>query len=148
MKIAYFSVFTDDRLLRDIDAFSWRYPSVPAEKVLGRALTFDGVVYFTSFAPGTGATACSAVEGQNRLYKVSLLSGSPVANLDGTVDDTNLETTDRSIALVQGGIAPEVVFLFPEEAPDRPIVCSGLECDEAGALSLPTRTYWTQSGAE
>lgn len=136
--------------LLDYDAAGWRLSMLnnPGEKVLGRALTFDGIVFFNSFSPGVGANACTAVAGQNRAYRVSLLSGAPIFNLDESTDEDVLETTDRSTSLEQGGIAPEPIFLFPEENPDEPIVCSGLECDSAGVLSRPTRTYWTQDGAQ
>jgi type IV pilus assembly protein PilY1 len=128
------------------DSGGWymRMTASGGEKVLGRSITLNGVVLFTSFAPGVGANACTAVEGQNRLYKVNLLSGDPFANLDESTDEDNLTTTDRWTDLDQGGIAPEVVLLFDEVVTG----CVGTECDDAGVPAPAARTYWTQDGAQ
>ena len=63
---------------------------------------------------------------------------------------------DRDRELAQGGIAPEVVWLFP--SPEDPLTCVGAECrpDPVCLVGLencgvginldPVRTFWRQTG--
>lgn len=146
----------------DSDDKGWRLrmEKAPGEKILNRSVTFQDAIYFTSFAPGTGANACTAAPGQNRLYKIDLASGDPVANLDDSVDD-DLNEDDRSTELKQGGIAPGVEIFFTdsddgdddddcEEGEDcgpKPNCGSGLEfIGQCGDPVAPVRTFWTQDG--
>ncbi|MEE4184659.1 MAG: PilC/PilY family type IV pilus protein [Gammaproteobacteria bacterium] len=121
-------------------AKGWRMTmdASPGEKVLGRSITFDGTIFFTSFAPGSGANACTAVAGQNRLYAVSLFNGF-------TILDTPF------VQLQQGGIAPqpELVYVPSANGEDaKTIVLSGTEPTEVPVIDPITRTYWTQDGAQ
>jgi type IV pilus assembly protein PilY1 len=76
---------------------------------------------------------------------------------DGVPDRNDPDSVeDRDAELAQGGIAPEVVWLFP--SPDNPQTCVGAECrpDPVCLVGLencgvgvnlnPVRTFWTQSG--
>ncbi|MDP6994203.1 MAG: PilC/PilY family type IV pilus protein, partial [Woeseiaceae bacterium] len=101
------------RLDSDDKGWRLRMEKAPGEKIMNRSVTFQNTLYFTSFAPGTGANACTAAPGQNRLYKIDLLSGGPVANLDESVDE-DLDEDDRSLTLKQGGIAPGVEIFFTD----------------------------------
>jgi len=132
------------------------------EKVLGKSLTINGIVYFTSFAPGRSANACSAQPGINYLYKVNLAWGRPVQNLDVISEDAEYELEDGPDApgfatdLQFGGIASEVFLMSDTRVVTnadgstslknvfRP--CSSLVCT-ADEISLPpTRTFWTEEG--
>jgi type IV pilus assembly protein PilY1 len=135
----------------------WRLSLVQAsgEKVVTESRTFANTVFFASFAPGSAASACTAAGGSNRFYEVSVLDGRPVTNLDGSQPpDSNNPTNnpyttyDRFRTLKQGGIAPEPVFLFPADQPDRPVTCIGVECFSPGFINAPVRTLWNQTGTE
>ncbi|MBN8280010.1 MAG: PQQ-binding-like beta-propeller repeat protein, partial [Gammaproteobacteria bacterium] len=119
----------------------------PGEKVLGEALTFANTTFFTTFAPGETATACTGGSGINRLYAVSIFDGRPRTNFDSPVDEP-LTVADRSRVL-RSGIPVTDVNLYRTES--GPVVCSGTECltpDEMARLGLPRnavkRTYWFQ----
>ena len=121
----------------------------PGEKILGESRTFAGTVFFTSFQPGSGSGAfnsCVAGRGLNRLYMVNAADSSPVVNLDGSIDETNLTIEDRSRVLSQGGIAPEVVILFPDDPANpmpAPACLVGLErCGGPQLINRPVRTTW------
>jgi hypothetical protein len=122
------------------------------EKVVSESRTFNNTVFFDSFTPGNAANVCTASGGSNRLYEVSVLDGRPVTNLDTAPDpnnpNNNLTLTDRFRSLKQGGLAPEPVFLFPQDQPDRPIACIGVECFPPGFSNVPKRTLWSQTGTE
>ena len=128
-----------------LTAPGWRLSMVQAsgEKILAESRTFNETVFFTSFAPGASASSCKAAAGTNRLYMVNVLDGSPVNNLDNSVDEEDLDETDRYYTLKQGGIAPEVAFIFPE-GEDEVITCVGIECGDPGLISGPVRTFWSE----
>jgi type IV pilus assembly protein PilY1 len=121
------------------------------EKSLSQATVFNNRIFFTTYIPQTTAPTdpCTLGQGTNRAWAISLLNGAPVENLDGQSATTR---DDRHQTLQQGGIAPEVVFLFPGSGgtvTNRPLLClSGVEvlagvCVNAGA---PVRTFWQESG--
>jgi type IV pilus assembly protein PilY1 len=126
------------------------------EKVLSSSNTFDNMIFFTTYRPSTDSThSCtsnSAGSGNNRAFTVNAFDGSPIRHEndtgigdgeDGTGGDDDDDATpdDRYVDLRQGGIAPEVSFLFPE--PNKIICLSGVE-----VLSVCTnfnsrvKTYW------
>jgi type IV pilus assembly protein PilY1 len=95
------------------------------EKVLVESRTLDNKVFFTTYLPNANAVnSCSAAAGAgtNRVYVVSALDAAPVIEQDGDV--SNLGINDRFTNLNQGGIAPEVVFLFPDNGPPPPQDCT------------------------
>jgi type IV pilus assembly protein PilY1 len=108
------------------------------EKVLGRSVTFDGTIFFASFAPGSGANACTAVAGHNRLYAISLFNGVTVID-------------DPYIPLKQGGIAPQPELVYvPSDGDDEEklAVIVGTETVAGPSPDPINRTYWTQDGAQ
>ncbi len=131
------------------DEAGWRLQMVlgDGEKVLSPAITFADVVLFTSFTPANVGNACVPAGGLNRLYAVSILDGRSETNLDQPEED--FDPADRTVDLVQGGIAPEAQILFPPGADGQPVVLVGTELiGESGAI-LPARpivrTFWVQS---
>jgi len=128
------------------------------EKVLAESRTFNNQVFFPTFLPQARNGSCAPV-GRNRVYAVSVDNGAPLLDLN---NDNQTTPTDRYTDLAQGGIAPEVTFLFPRQVPGsgdpndpndpnnrtRPILCAvGLEvlaglCTSEGT---PVRTFWRQN---
>jgi type IV pilus assembly protein PilY1 len=83
------------------------------EKVLSSARTVNGQVIFVTYSPSTTPPAdpCSGVgAGTNRAYIVSVFNGDATVDRNG---DGSITNNERSSDLRQGGIAPEVAFLFP-----------------------------------
>lgn len=131
--------------------------TVLGEKILAESRTFDNKIFFTTFSP-TGSGSCAPSTGVNRLYAVNAVNASPFTDLDQDGDLGNLDVSDRTRTLKTGGIAPEVVFLFP--APDDPNACVGKQCApepecivglevcNLGFDNDPVRTFWNQEGAE
>jgi type IV pilus assembly protein PilY1 len=144
-------------------------PSWRGEKSLSPSNTFDNMIFFTTYMPpsGTSTTSCGASStGTNRAYIVSSLNGAPIPrNRDGSLaggdDDGDggvpgdedgdgvpdpLDEDDRYDDLKQGGIAPEIAFLFPEK--DTVVCLSGVEvlgaCKD---FNSRVKTYWRESGA-
>lgn len=132
------------------------------EKVLAESRTFNNIVFFPTYLPAGAVTSdpC-APTGNNRAYAVSVDDGRPVIDINR---DQEITLEDRYARLAQGGIAPEITFLFPGQVGDgdeeeeeedetqrRPVLCSsGGEflpdlCVDAGA---PVRTYWRQGRAQ
>jgi len=126
------------------------------EKSVTESRTFQNAVYFTTYAPRERDIEidCGQGLGVNTLYVVNAVNAAPVFNYDvATEGATSL--TDRSKQLSQGGLAPEVVFVFPTPGatnngltpPAVPPVCLvGLETCGAGLSNPPVRTYWRQRG--
>jgi type IV pilus assembly protein PilY1 len=115
------------------------------EKILGESRTFANTVFFNSVTPLINPNSCGLPDTLNRQYRVNVLDGRPLTNLDGSVDEENLETSDRFEELDQGGIAPTPVFLFPEGRPGSPVVCVGLECFDPGFDTGVNRTFWYEN---
>lgn len=130
------------------------------EKSLAEARTFQNTIEFPTYEPNhlstPSSTSCSPALGTNRLYAVSAFTGAPVLNRDNPAVPPN-STTDRAVTLAQGGIAPEVVWLFP--SPDNPsctgaacrpppVCLVGLESCGIGLSLAPVRTFWRQAGAQ
>lgn len=102
----------------------WRLGMVQdaGEKILGESLTIDNVLFFNSFAPTDTVQSCLPGAGLNRSYRVSILDGSALTNLDDSADAENLTPTDR---FVEGSIGAPIAD--PSLGPDDQI-CSGLDC--------------------
>ena len=97
------------------------------EKVLATALTFDGVVTFTTLVPealatGAGVDQCAAPVVQGRLYAINVLTGKAGLDLDPTTADPadptsnhgsdSITPNDISILVSKGEIpgTPQVLF--------------------------------------
>jgi type IV pilus assembly protein PilY1 len=130
---------------------------VSGEKVLGKSLTINGVVYFSSFAPGGAADSCTAGKGSNRLYAINLSWGRPVINGDVIAESEDYDDfSDYATDLKFGGIASPV-YLMTETVtianPDgstkeqsETFACSGLGCPLNVESPPPKRTFWTEEG--
>ncbi len=102
------------------------------EKVLSKALTFNGFILFSTFDPnlaGTTTNVCSTSLGLGRVYIVGAYDASAVVNFNPLT--TGLDKTDRSTTLDRGGIPPEPVIVFrdtgdPDERVD-PTLLVGTE---------------------
>jgi type IV pilus assembly protein PilY1 len=128
------------------------------EKILAESRTFNNVVLFPSYLPLEGTPGCGPMGG-NRVYSVSVDDGQPVLDVN---DDGVITETDRYRTLIQGGIAPEVSFIFPRPAPGDgsgdggsgggsagagsvPVCLSGLEVLPNVCQSVPVyKTFWRQ----
>ena len=124
----------------------WRLGMVQnnGEKILGESVTVDNVVFFNSFAPTGAAQSCLPGAGINRFYRISILDGSPLTNLDDSVDDDILTPLDR---FVEGDIgaptsSPGLVF----RSDGKIEVCSGVNCFSEDNQTFTTepvnKTYW------
>ncbi len=129
------------------------------EKSLSEARTIQSMIQFTTYEPNSASTpssnSCTPGFGTNRLYTISAYTGAPVFDRENPEDPPD-STDDRETELAQGGIAPEVVWLFP--SPENPATCVGAECrpDPVCLVGLescgvginldPVRTFWRQTG--
>lgn len=109
------------------------------EKVLSRALTANGAVFFNTYEPSTSTTTCSAVIGKNRSYAVKLYDATPVL-VDASA---NPSPSDRAQMSNSGGISG-----------DPQLFCTGNSCWVLPDPSIPpveTKTpplgklYWIDS---
>ena len=143
------------KLLLNQPSNSWQ-----GEKVLSSATTLNNQVLFTTYTPGGNAVGlCQPALGVNKFYAVSVIDGSPVANLN---NQNNQAITDRSTTLAQTGIAPNLAFLFPAPVPatdangntiptstQSNVLCmSGAEMlGSCKAFASRVKTYWKESDA-
>jgi type IV pilus assembly protein PilY1 len=138
----------------------WKFTLPPGQKVLSDSQTFDDSIFFVSFEPSVASDdPCQAGLSVNRLYRVSVVNGDPVTQLDALdPNDPVAIDAERVTELEQGGIAPKPTFLFPspadpancegEECAPPPIGCVGVECFDPGFPNNPVRTLWTQDGVD
>lgn len=118
----------------------------PGEKVLSRAMTYDGVLYFTSYQPSASVGVdCTVSPGQSKLYTVNVANATP-ASID---KGENTDTSDRFASLLTEGLPPDPVHLRISDKdengnPTKPqdIVCTGIECTKMQATDIVTKTYW------
>lgn len=130
------------------------------EKVLAKSNTFMNQIFFTTYtpSPSTVSNACTLAVGSNRAYAVNVLDGTPRRpQRDGETEEPGPgeepgddpwepSPEDRYEELAQGGIAPEVSFLFP--APNEVICLSGVEVLSACTnFNSRVKTYWRESTA-
>ena len=140
------------------------------EKVLSIALTFAGAVLFSTYRPPPpppdGTCAPDNDTGQSLVYGVDVHNGAPIANLDRTDPDEELDcralgsctVEDRSLELEAEGIPSNVTLTFPDHPSPLPHVVVGTELpDELSdvlAMRLnardgrPRYTYWYRDNAE
>ena len=139
-----------------LDLPSWR-----GEKSLNPSTTFDNVIQFTTYTPPTTAVSvitCEATStGTNRVYTVDAFNGAPLrqptptdTDGDGDIDeddDNGSNPEDRYQDLAQGGIAPQVSYLFPEA--DTVVCLAGVEVlSTCTNFNSRIRTYWRESNAQ
>jgi hypothetical protein len=114
------------------------------EKVLSETRTFNNRVYVTTFRPGTSGANCHPALGTNRQYVMSLFTGRPVNNRDGSPDSDPLSPEDRYTEW-EGAPPPETVFIFTDDGINS---CVGVECGLEDFPPFPIRTFWTQESIE
>ncbi len=136
------------------DEAGWRLRMVQGagEKILNRSVTFTNTIFFTSFQPGGSANACTPSAGINRVYQVDVRAANPITNLDQSIDG-EITATDRFVTLRQGGIAPELAFLFPDQS-KGPVLLAGPEQVDLGDVDSSgsnfgsgrswRRSFWLQ----
>ncbi len=102
----------------------WRLGMVQSdgEKILGQSLTINNVLLFNSFAPLDAMQSCLPSGGLNRNYRVSILDGNALTNLDQSTDPDNLTPRDRFVEGHIGAPVSDPVFIPGDEG------CSGLDC--------------------
>ncbi|MGI9342330.1 MAG: pilus assembly protein [Gammaproteobacteria bacterium] len=141
----------------------WRLTlnAASGEKVLTSSTTLRGTTFFTSFAPGGAANACTAALGSNRVYRVDILDGSPDPHPDEEDPAGSYTPDDRFKVTNQGGIAPAPTFFIidnPDDPNDDdgdgnrcvgvdcddPVVCIGPWCFPSGISNPYERTFWFQ----
>jgi type IV pilus assembly protein PilY1 len=139
------------------DDAGWKLTLPYNQMVLAESVTFADEIFFVAFSPDSdAAAACSAGQGTNFLYRVSVLNGDPIMDDLGNIE-AGQEDAARRTQLAQGGIAPTPQFLFPspddenctgQDCAPPPIGCIGVECFDPGFVNNPVRTLWTQDGIE
>ena len=127
------------------------------EKVLGKSVTFDNSVVFSTYVPEatTASRPCEPSIGGGRAYVLSAIDGYPTRNISGRdnsadfatrdVPDDKIDVADRSKNLMHGGIPPEPAILITEDG--TPIVVFGPEKLDTGFDNGTKRTFWADRGA-
>lgn len=112
----------------------------PGEKVLTRALTSNGVLFFNTYEPNVATEACQAAIGINRAYAVILANATPYqTSISGNPDDRFTQANSGG-----GLLAPPQIY------------CQGKTCVVLkGGPSLPPitldmppigKTFWMDNG--
>jgi len=114
------------------------------EKVLAETRTFNNRVFVTTFRPGTTGVGCTPALGTNRQYVMSLFTGAPVLNRDGSPSTDPLSTADRYVEW-EGAPPPETIFIFTNDGVNS---CVGTECELEDFPDFPIRTFWSQESIE
>jgi type IV pilus assembly protein PilY1 len=114
------------------------------EKVLAETRTFNNRVFVTTFRPGTAGVNCHPALGTNRQYVMSLFTGAPINNRDGSTGTGPLTESDRYTEW-EGAPPPETIFIFTDQGINS---CVGTECGLEDFPQFPIRTFWTQESIE
>lgn len=112
------------------------YVTLPehGEKVLGTAVTFDGIVTFTSLVPkvltqGDGIDQCAAPVTQGRFYALNLLTGKPGLDLDNSSQDPkepDITDNDAFVLVAKGEIPgkPQTIYnAFTMTQVNNQVIC-------------------------
>jgi type IV pilus assembly protein PilY1 len=114
------------------------------EKVLAETRTFNNRVFVSTFRPSTSGVACEPELGTNRQYVMSLFTGAPVHNRDGSVVTDPPSPDDRWIEWA-GAPPPETIFIFTDDGVNS---CVGTACELEDFPGNPIRTFWSQESIE
>lgn len=111
--------------IKDADKRGWKV-NLPeqGEKVLATAVTFDGVVTFTTLVPevlsrGVGVDQCAAPATQGRFYAINVLTGGAGLDLDlsgsgsdDPFDSSHITDSDIFVTVAKGEIPgkPQTIF--------------------------------------
>ena len=105
------------------------------EKALAESLTYAGITFFTTYAPGdVSASPCQAVPGEGRVYAVNLTDATAYST-------TNDPAASRSRVTDTVGIPPRPVIVHLK---DKSTVCIGTDCKSPAPTldTTPIPTYW------
>lgn len=105
------------------------------EKALAESLTYAGITFFTTYAPGdVSASPCQAVPGEGRVYAVNLTDATAYST-------TNDPAASRSRVTATVGIPPRPVIVHLK---DKSTVCIGTDCNSPAPKldTTPIPTYW------
>jgi type IV pilus assembly protein PilY1 len=100
------------------------------EKVLSEARTIANEVFFSTYRPGSTVSACVPQAGTNRHYRMSIFNGTPVTNLDGSVDPNNLTMADVSADGLGGAISTSTQVLFLSADADQDGTPDNIDTDD------------------
>jgi len=114
------------------------------EKILGRSLIFENIVYFSSYVPVDSELVCDPAVGRGYAYALDILDGEAARDLDG---DGSIDNDDARKELKHGGIPSEAMILMPQDG-SKPILLFGTEKVDSGLENNTTRTYWAETGGE
>ncbi|MCG8537231.1 MAG: pilus assembly protein PilY, partial [Pseudomonadales bacterium] len=120
----------------------------PGEKILSRALTFGGVVYFSSYQPSATVSAdCTIAPGLSKLYAVNITNGTPAGIIDSSTGTNNdgTDASDRFSTLLTSGLPPDPVHLRISNDSGSGVtnlISVGTEIFTAGERELTTKTHW------
>jgi type IV pilus assembly protein PilY1 len=114
------------------------------EKVLAETRTFNNRVFVSTFRPGTNGVSCEPQLGTNRQYVMSLFTGAPVHNRDGSLATDPPTPDDRWIEWA-GAPPPETIFIFTDDGVNS---CVGTSCGLENFPPNPIRTFWSQETIE
>jgi type IV pilus assembly protein PilY1 len=114
------------------------------EKVLAETRTFNNRVFVSTFRPGTSGVSCEPQLGTNRQYVMSLFTGAPVHNRDGSLASDPPSPDDRWIEWA-GAPPPETIFIFTDDGINS---CVGTSCGIEDFPPNPIRTFWSQESVE
>jgi type IV pilus assembly protein PilY1 len=112
------------------------------EKNLAAAITLGGVVFFSTFAPGSTSSSCDLSEGTGKTFAVNLQDATPVFNYN-TANDGDGTTYERFDTLESGGIPVEAVPL----GDDIVLIqgqAGGQNIQETGTITS-WKTYWYET---
>ena len=118
------------------------------EKVLGRSIIFNNILYFTSYVPDSNVDACAVALGGGYFYALSIFDGQPSQDFDGdgNVEDYETSTDDLRYSLKHNGIPSSPSVLIAEG--QDPEVFVGIEQIPTSINNLTSRTYWVDSDVE
>ncbi len=128
------------------NAKGW-YIDLPADrKAISTPLISQGIVNFPVYSIPSNSNPCARDLGEGTLYRMALFDAQPVFDYN---NNSNLDTSDREVALTTPGIPADLVEHRDESG--NLTVCSGLECLPADPTLSPGdetpevfENYWFQ----
>lgn len=143
------TALTDEALQNALSAMrtgGWffRLPNT-GEKVLSKAVSFEGVTYFTTYAHEANDNICLPGEGVARLYSIFTADGTPAENVNGG----DLGVIDRTEVLDTTGIAPSPTLFRVEDesgifASEGGQLCVGVECKKVEGSGRVRSGFWRE----
>ena len=110
----------------------WKFRVPNNQKVLSSSITFNNEVFFVAFSPDSNAAAlCAAGKGTNFLYRVSVVNGDPIADLEsyegmlvrfpGRLTITNVYELERhgALGIAAGGRLYQFTTVSPSNSSSK-----------------------------